>query len=259
MKYITTDIRDNTGIITLNNPDKRNALGNEMSLDITAALKNFRETKLLTVIIRAEAGAKVWSAGHDVSELPHGGEDPLAYDTPMEQMLRAIESYPGVVIALIQGSVWGGACDMAMTCDIIIADETASFAITPIKIGLPYNPSGIIHFRNRVGLGFAKDMFFTARPVHAERAYSAGIINHFVKSAEIENYTLTLTHEINGYSPMAIGIIKEQMRILFRATPISPDAFEQIDQLRRTVYCSQDYEEGLAAFQQKRKPLFKGK
>ncbi len=213
MKYITTDIRDNTGIITLNNPDKRNALGNEMSLDITAALKNFRETKLLTVIIRAEAGAKVWSAGHDVSELPHGGEDPLAYDTPMEQMLRAIESYPGVVIALIQGSVWGGACDMAMTCDIIIADETAS----------------------------------------------AGNINHFVKSAEIENYTLTLTHEINGYSPMAIGIIKEQMRILFRATPISPDAFEQIDQLRRTVYCSQDYEEGLAAFQQKRKPLFKGK
>ncbi|MDD4005418.1 MAG: methylmalonyl-CoA decarboxylase [Elusimicrobiaceae bacterium] len=259
MKHITTETKNRTGIITLSNPKKRNALSNEMNTEIADALAGFKTQKLLTVVIRAEKNARVWSAGHDIAELPCNGKDPLAYNTPMEQMLRAIEAYPGVVLAMIQGSVWGGACDMAMTCDIIIADENSSFAITPIKIGLPYNPSGIIHFRNRVGLGFAKDMFFTARPVLAERAYKAGIINHFVPAHEIEEYTFRLTDEINGYSPLAIGIIKEQMRILFRATPVSPDAFEQIDQLRHTVYCSEDYQEGLKAFAEKRKAVFKGK
>jgi methylmalonyl-CoA decarboxylase len=195
----------------------------------------------------------------DDRPLPTEGMDPLAYDAPMEKMLRTIEKFPGVVIAMVHGGVWGGACDLAMTCDLIVADKTSSFAITPAKIGLPYNPSGILHFRNRVGLGFAKEMFFTAKPVDAERAYQVGIINHFVKADDLESYTFNMAKEINKLSPLAIAITKEQMRILFKAAPIGPDIFENIQQLRKKVYNSADYKEGIKAFLEKRKPKFKGK
>lgn len=259
MQYIKTEVLNGTGFITLDNPKKRNALGNGMSLEIAAALEDFKKQDLLTVVIRADVNAKVWSAGHDIAELPRGGVDPLAYDTPLEQMLRAIELYPGVVLAQVSGSAWGGACGLAMTCDMIVADETASFAITPIKIGLPYNPAGIVQYCNRLGAGLTKELFFTARTVSAERAHAIGVIHHFVKKAEIGAYTAALAAEINGYAPLAVKVVKEQMRLLFRDTPISHDALERIAQLRRDTYCSEDYHEGLKAFAEKRKPVFKGK
>ncbi|MFA6584471.1 MAG: methylmalonyl-CoA decarboxylase [Elusimicrobiaceae bacterium] len=258
MSYITLQRSGKTGVITFSNPRRRNALCAQLCDEIAQALAELASEKMTTVILRAEKNAVIWSAGHDVNELPVNDKDPLAYDAPMEKMFHAIERYPGVVIAMIQGSVWGGACDMAMTCDIIVADKTATFAITPVKIGLPYNPSGILHFRNRVGLGFAKEMFFTAKPIPAERAYQTGIINHCVEADEIESYTMEMADGINQNSALAIAVIKEQMRILFRATPISPDTFEHIEQLRRKVYTSRDYKEGIKSFLEKRKPDFKG-
>ena len=134
----------------------------------------------MTVIIRAAKGAKVWSAGLDITELPQPGVDPLSYGDPLEKMLREVERFPAPVIAMIEGSVWGGACDLAFVCDIIIGAPNVTFAITPAKIGVPYNSSGIMHFINVVGMHIAKEMFFTAQPVDAERALQIGIMNHLV-------------------------------------------------------------------------------
>ena len=134
----------------------------------------------------------------------------------------------------------------------------SELGISMIRVSLPYNASGIVHFMNRVGLNIAKEMFFTAEPVKAERAYHFGILNHLVSSREIEKFTLDLAATIAANSPLAVAVIKEQFRLLSEAHPLTPDAFERIQALRRKVYNSRDYEEGINAFFEKRKPVFKG-
>jgi methylmalonyl-CoA decarboxylase len=258
MALILKDIKDGIGVLTLNNPARRNALSLELCGEMVAALSEFESKKINVVVLRAEKDARVWSAGHDITQLPKVHNDPLAYDSPMETAFRKIQSFPGPVIALVQGSVWGGATDLVVTCDLASGDETSTFAITPVKMGLAYSASGIMHFINRVGSNIAKEMFFTAEPVKAERAYHFGILNHLVSSREIEHFTFDLAKVITGNSPMAVSVIKEQFRILSDAHPISPEAFERIQALRRKVYNSGDYAEGIKAFMEKRKPSFKG-
>ncbi len=256
---ILSEVTKQIGIITLNNPVKKNALTSDMLNELIIALREFEEQSVRTVIIRAEKGVKVWSAGHDIDELPLNGVDPLGQEKPLERALNAIQIFPAPVIAMVEGSVWGGACDLAITCDIVIGSPDCSFAITPAKIGVPYNASGILHFINRLGLSHAKEMFFTGSPIDSETALHFGIINHIVENEKINDFTFELATKISRNSPLSISVIKEQFRILTNAHPITPNAFEHIESLRRKVYCSEDYQEGIKSFKEKRNPDFKGK
>lgn len=258
MSLVQCEVRDNIGLICLCNLSKRNALSAAMVAEILQALEECREKRVAVVILRATDDCSVWSAGHDIHELPRSHRDPLGYYDSLERLLRAVQEYPAPVIAMVHGSVWGGACDLVMTCDLVVGDETSSFAITPAKLGLPYNPTGILHFINRLGLNIAKEMFFTADPVPAERAERIGIINHLVPAEQLMGFTLDLARRIASRSTLAISVIKEQFRILAGAHAISPDAYERIQGLRRQVYDSHDYEEGVCAFLEKRSPTFKG-
>ena len=83
---------------------------------------------------------------HDIDELPVRGVDPLPFADPLEELLRAVRGYPGGVIAMVHGTVWGGACDLVLNCDLVVADGTAAFAVTPARLGLPYSASGIQYF-----------------------------------------------------------------------------------------------------------------
>ena len=259
MKLILSDYKNSIGTITFNNDKKRNCLSAQMLGELIEALNDFKEKKARVVIIRAHKGVRVWSSGFDIAELPKSGRDPLSYFDPLEQALREIQNFPAPVIAMIEGSVWGGACDMAFCCDLLIGTVTSSFAITPAKIGVPYNPSGILHFINMVGLHTAKEMFFTALPLNAQQAKQHGILNHLVpNSDELETYTMFHVDQILQNSPLSISVIKEQLRILSSAMPVSSGTFERIQGLRRLVYDSEDYQEGINSFLEKRKPVFKG-
>jgi methylmalonyl-CoA decarboxylase len=256
MAIIEQEIRENIGILTLNNPAKRNCLSEAMVEGVIAGLDAFREQRIPVVILRAADGCKVWSAGHDVNELPRTHRDPLGYNDPLERVLRAVQEYPWPVIAMVRGSVWGGACDLVMSCDLILGDETSSFAITPAKLGLPYNASGILHFMNRLGLNIAKEMFFTADPFPAERAERVGILNHLVPAEKLWDFAMDLARSIASRSACAVSVIKEQFHILSGARPLTPETFERLQGLRRRVYDSHDYEEGITSFLEKRAPRF---
>jgi methylmalonyl-CoA decarboxylase len=259
MARVKLEIRDGIGILTLDHPEKRNALSEAMVEELLGRLRELQVMKVPVVILRAADGGQVWSAGHDVKELPRSHRDPLGYFDSLERVLRAVQRYPGAVIAAVHGSVWGGACDLVMSCDLVVGDETSSFAMTPAKLGLPYNPSGVLHFMNRVGLNVAKEMFFTADPIPAERAERVGILNSLVPSAQLMDAAMDLARRIAVRSSLSVTVIKEQLRVLSGAFPLAPEQFEHLQGLRRRVYDSDDYEEGIEAFLKKRAPVFKGK
>jgi len=121
------------------------------------------------------------------------------------------------VIAMLEGSVWGGACDLAMSCDILIGTKKTTFALTPAKIGVPYNSLGIQRILNHMNPNIAKELFFTANPMNAERAYQLGILNHIVNIKDIERFTFSLAEEISSNSPLSISVVKRQIDALSRA------------------------------------------
>ena len=258
MAIIDTQLYDNIGTITFNDPEHRNVLSTALISEMLQSIGALQKGKMRVLVIRALKGTKVWSAGHDVHELPMLGRDPLSYNDPLITVLRSIQSLPIPVIAMIEGSVWGGACDLALSCDILIGCQTTSFCMTPAKIGVPYNVSGILHFLNIMGVNLAKEMFFTAEPVSADQASMAGLLNHLVDTDELESFTYNLAGKITRNSPLSIGVIKEQIRLLAGAHPMSPVTFERVQGLRRTVYDSKDYAEGIKAFLEKRTPVFTG-
>jgi methylmalonyl-CoA decarboxylase len=258
MKAVHTAVEDAVGTIVLSH-GKVNALSRQLIADICSALEVMRLQSARVVIIRAVPGAKVFSAGHDVKELPTNGRDPLTYNDPLRQVVRMIETHPVPIIAMVEGSVWGGACELVMSCDLIVAGQDSTFAITPAKIGVPYNLSGTLNFMKVADMHFMKEMLFTARPVLADRLAACGVINHVVPREELESFTLDLARQITRTSPLVHRILKEELRVLAGAHPLNPEAYERIQSLRREVYDSSDYQEGIKAFLEKREPVFQGK
>ena len=255
---VRTAVIGKVGVITLDDRQKRNAIAAQMASGIVSALGNLRAQDMRAVVLRAAPGMNVWSAGHDIDELPRGGRDPLGYNDPLEGLLRAVRAFPAPIVAMVHGSVWGGALDLVLSCDLIIADETASFAITPANLGLPYNITGLLHFLGRLPVNLIKEMFFTAAPLDARKARECLIVNHLVASDRLEAFTLELAATMATKSPLAIAVIKEQLRVLSDYQPIAAQVYERVQELRREAYDSSDYLEGLNAFTQKRPPIFRG-
>jgi methylmalonyl-CoA decarboxylase len=255
---VRTEVLGQVGVITLDDQRKRNAISARLANRVVAALGSLQAQGVRTVVLRAAAGMDVWSSGHDIDELPRGRRDPLGYNDHIEGLLRTVRTFPAPVIAMVHGTVWGGALDLVLSCDLVTADETASFAITAANLGLPYNTTGLLHFIGRLPINLIKEMFFTAAPLDAQQAREWMVINHLVRSAELEAFTLELAATMATKSPMAMAVIKEQLRVLTDYQPIAAQVYERIQGLRREAYDSRDYLEGLNAFAEKRQPIFRG-
>lgn len=258
MPLIDVTLTENIGTLTMKYGEKRNALCRPLVNEIVAAFAALRRDGARAVILRALPGADVWSAGHDVNELPLR-RDPLGWDDPLRHLIREIELFPAPVIAMIEGTVWGGASETAFACDLVIAAPNVTFAVTPARLGVPYNVSGMLTFLNAADIRIIKEMAFTAKPMTAQRAERLGIINYVVPTDDLESFTLRVAQDIAANAPLSIAVMKEQLRILAGAQTLSPELFERVQGLRRVVYDSDDYEEGIRAFKEKRRPVFRGR
>jgi methylmalonyl-CoA decarboxylase len=254
---VVVDIRDSVAWLTLSAPPV-NALSIALIDDLSGALAAARPPDVRAVVIRAAPGARVFSAGHDVRELPTNGRDPLTYNDPLRKVVRQIETYPAPVIAMVEGSVWGGACELVLACDLVVAATGSTYALTPARLGVPYNLSGMLNFMKVADMHFVKEMLFTARPVPASRMAAYGVVNAVVPVEELEQATRVMAANITAMSPLVHRIMKEELRVLANALSLTPEGYERIQSLRREVYDSNDYQEGIRAFLEKRRPEFHG-
>jgi methylmalonyl-CoA decarboxylase len=261
LSYALVEVKiiDRVGEITLNNPAKHNAMSTALIDELCSALEEMLLSQARVVVLRAPAGAKVFSAGADVRELPTNGRDPLTYDDPVRRVIRMIELFPAPVIAMVEGSVWGGACELVMSCDMIVASDDSTFAVTPAKLGMPYNISGVQNFLNTGCMNLCKEMLFTAQPMDVHRLVVQGIVSHAVPRDQLEPLTKTIAEQIAKNSPLVISLLKEELRLLSASHNLGPETFERVQAMRREVYDSEDYQEGIRAFFDKRTPRFLGK
>ncbi|MCF0165025.1 MAG: methylmalonyl-CoA decarboxylase [Bacteroidales bacterium] len=244
--------------IEMQNSQKLNCLSTELCSEVSAAIKDAYEKDCCAIVLKAQCRNGVWSAGHDIHELPIDGRDPLAFQVPMEVLMHDIQDVPIPVIAYVDGTVWGGACDLCLSCDMIVATDNATFAITPAKIGIPYNASGIMHFVRQLGPNKAREMFFTAQPLTAMEALNVGMVNHV---STTENLPALLEEKLlnplRRNSIIAISAIKNQFRLLNKSSvSLSTEDFELLQQWRNKVYSGPDYKEGIKSFLEKRAPNF---
>ncbi len=251
---------DKIGIICFTRREKRNALDRQMIWQILASMRELEKSGVRVLIFRAEKEAQVWSAGYDMEDLPD--DQTLltgVYSSPFDSLIRAISLFPGPVAAMINGSVWGGACEIVLGCDVAIGSKNCSLAVTPAKVGVPYSTQGVARFLKRLPLNVVKEMFFTGRPIDAATAQKFQILNHVVEGDQLEPVTLEMAHIMSLNAPLVIRAVKEQTRVLSDSVSLSPEAFEYLEDLRRQALESEDFKEGRLAFRERRRPVFWGK
>lgn len=250
-------LQEHIGRIEISNPGSRNALSGALLMALDHQLASFAAQRIRVVILGCEPVQGVWSAGHDITEVL-AERDPVAHGKPLDRLLRRLRAYPGVVIAKVSGSVWGAAVDLVMSCDLVVADESASFTMTPSNLGVPYTTSGLMRFMHNLPIHVLKEMFFCAQQLDAERAVHFGVINRLTDSRQLNDVTQSMAVQIAAKAPLAVQAVKEQLRILEDLQPMPVEAMERIAELRRQACESSDLREGVEAFLARRTPVFTG-
>ncbi|VAW03350.1 Enoyl-CoA hydratase [hydrothermal vent metagenome] len=257
MHHVRTEIHNDIGTITMCRSDKLNAFNSQLVAQIIAAFDTMQNNAVRVVILRAEKGAKVWSAGHDIESLD--ANDTEGWQTGLVALGDAIRNVPVPVIALVEGSVWGFGCEAAFSCDLIVAVPETSFAITPAKLGAPYPVSGLRTIIPRLGPNLAKEMLFCAAPLEASRLYAQGVINHVICSEEIEGFVQEMADRISHLAPLSIAALKQQITGITRTDPLPAKIVLESKERAAKLLGSEDFREGISALKAKRRPKFQGK
>src|ERR671938_100964 len=248
--------RERVAIITINRPDKRNVLNIKTREEGAAALDELRTDDSVRVVVITGAGDKAFIAGADIAEF--AGRTALTQRDVMmaRSLFTAIDTFPKPVIAMVNGYCLGGGCELALACDIRIASETASFGQPEINLGIIPGGGGTQRLTRLVGEGKAMELILTGEIINAQTAYNIGLVNMVVPAADLEAKTMELANRIADKSPVALRMAKEAVKTAARSN-LDEGLRREID-LFALTFSSQDKDEGVRAFLEKRKPDFKG-
>ncbi|MDH3494683.1 MAG: enoyl-CoA hydratase-related protein [Acidobacteriota bacterium] len=254
---ITLEKKDGIALLTVNRPDKMNALNTEVHLEGVAALDELRDDDEIRVVVFTGAGDKAFIAGADISEF--AGQTPVSQRAVFQErtLFNSIDTFPKPVIAMISGFALGGGCELALACDIRVASEDAKLGQPEINLGIIPGGGGTQRLTRLVGEGNAMEMILTGDMIDAGEAFDIGLLNHVFPAEELEEETMKIAAKIASKSPVALQMAKEAVKTASRAN-LDEGLRREID-LFSVCFSSEDKEEGVAAFLEKRKPEFKGR
>ncbi len=249
--------RGRIAIVTVNRPDKLNALNIATRKEILIAFEQLKHDDEVRVVIITGAGEKSFIAGADISEF--AGMTALKQREVMKggRAFDSVEDFPKPVIAMINGFALGGGCELAMSCDIRIASTKAKLGQPEIKLGIIPGGGGTQRMTRLIGEGKAMELILTGDMITAEEAKQLGLVNQVFAPEELEAKTMELANRIADLSPVALAMAKASVKNASRMN-LREGLDAEID-LFALCFSSEDKEEGVRAFIEKRKAEFKGK
>ncbi len=257
MSVVSFSVSERIATIRMHDPARRNALSEAMLSELCAAFDGI-DRDVRAVVLRCGPEDRVWCAGFDIGALAPGC-DPLAQDGALQGLFRRVRVCHAPVIGMLHGSAWGGGTDLALRCDMLVGDETASLAFTPAKLGLPYDAGGLLNAMWRAGPALAMEMFATAEPIDATRAAAAGLLNRLVAAEALEDETYGLAGRIADNAPTTVTSAKRHLQAWAGAMVLPELVAQSLEEGRRAALASDDFAEGLAAFREKRRARFLGR
>ena len=254
---ITLERRGSVAVITINRPDKLNALNQQVHIDGVAALDELRADSSVRVVVLTGSGEKAFIAGADISEF--ADQTPITQRDLFNQrtLFNTIDSFPKPIIAMINGFCLGGGNELALACDMRIGSETARFSQPEINLGIMCGGGGTQRLARLIGEGRAMEMCLSGDMIDAATAHKFGLLNHVFPADQLEAETLKIAAKIAEKAPIALQLTKEAVKFASKSN-LDEGLRREVD-LFALCFSTEDKVEGVAAFLEKRKPVFQGK
>lgn len=255
---LTMSKMEHIGVITLENPKKLNAINPKLINEMWEALNVIEAENDIRVVIITGSGNS-FCAGYDISELADVklGSDFYPKSREIHELFLKMENMKKPIIAAINGLAMGGGLEMSLVCDIRIAAENAVFAVPEIHVGLLPAAGGMTRLPRLVGVGKAKELIYTGSRFSAEEAYRIGLLNKVVPADQLMNEVMEMATAIAGCPPLTIAVGKFTINQNLDASLYSATINETNGVV--SLWDTEDAQEGLRAFVEKRKAVFKGR
>ena len=254
---ITVEKRGTVAILTVNRPDKLNALNSTVHVEAVDVLDKLKKDDSVRVLIITGAGEKSFVAGADILEFE--GQTPVTQRNTFQEasLFNKIDQFPKPVIAMVNGFCLGGGNELALACDLRICSENARFAQPEINLGIMPGGGGTQRLTHLIGEGRSMEMILTGDMIDAATAEKIGLVNHVYPIDQLETETMKLAEKIAEKAPIALQLSKEAVKFASRSN-LDEGLRREVD-LFSICFSTEDKKEGVAAFLEKRKPEFKGR
>ena len=254
---ITIEKRGAVALLTINRPDKLNALNMKVHEEGVAALDALKSDDSVRVVVLTGSGEKAFIAGADISEFVEA--TPVAQRDLFHErtLFNTIDTFPKPVIAMINGFCLGGGNELALACDIRIGSEKARFSQPEINLGIMPGGGGTQRLARLIGEGRAMELCLLGDMIDAETAYKFGLLNRVFPIDQLEEETMKIAEMIAEKAPIALQLTKEAVKFASRSN-LDEGLRREVD-LFAICFSTEDKKEGVSAFLEKRKPVFQGK